>query len=135
MAYLAAETIVILTIAILMSTRFPAIAGGVTALGLFLMAWLGGIAVSIGQAFSNDGIVTAGTISRLLMPTDGLWRGALYSLEPAAFIASTSAAGRVGASNPFFAGTGPPLAYLAWCVGWVVVMLGLAAWSFRAREI
>jgi ABC-type transport system involved in multi-copper enzyme maturation permease subunit len=133
--YLVWETVIILSLAILISTRVSSVAGGVTALGLFFMAWLGGIAFAIGQAFNNDGIRTAGTISRLLLPTDGIWHGALYALEPAAVISATEAVGRSSSSNPFFASAGPPLSFLGWSAAWVIAMLALSAVSFRRREI
>jgi hypothetical protein len=29
----------------------------------------------IGELLGNDGVVRIGTVSRMLLPTDGLWRG------------------------------------------------------------
>jgi len=134
--YLIAETIIILTLSLFISTRLPAVAGGVIALGGFMVAWMGGIAVSIGQAFNNHAVSAAGTVLRLILPTDGLWKGAVYSLEPAVLISAARGAGNTGmASNPFFSVVGPAGVYLAWSAGWLVVVLGLAAWSFSRKEI
>jgi hypothetical protein len=30
---------------------------------------------TIGELLGNDGVVRIGTVSRMLLPTDGLWRG------------------------------------------------------------
>ena len=38
------------------------------------LAWMGGVAGTVGQVFNNSGISNAATVSRLLLPTDGLWR-------------------------------------------------------------
>jgi hypothetical protein len=89
----------------------------------------------IGQAIGNDGLTMTGLISRLVLPTDGLWRGAVYAMEPAAVVAGLRAAGRFGAGNPFSATEGPPPAFLAWTVIWFVLVIGLTLWSFRRREL
>jgi ABC-type transport system involved in multi-copper enzyme maturation permease subunit len=136
--YLVAETVVLMTLALLISTRLSGMAGGVIALGAFGISWIGGIAGAIGQAFANDTITRIGTITQLVLPTDGLWRGAVYSLEPAAMITLFRAAGTAGRSasaNPFFEANGPPPAYVAWVLAWIVAVLALTIYSFRRREI
>jgi hypothetical protein len=101
-------------------------------LALFGVAWIAGIAQSVGLAFHNTAITTAGTVMSLLLPSDGLWRGAVYNLEPAALIALGNAAAR---ANPFAVSAPPPTPYIVWAVGWVVVILGLAVLSFRRRDL
>lgn len=134
--YMVAETVVILSLALLVSTRMAPMAGGVIVLGAFMLAWMGGVAISLGRQFSVEALVTGGTISRLLVPTDGMWKGAVYSLEPAALIASARAQGADGIANfPFFSLTPPSAAYVAWTAAWLVGILALAIWSFRRREI
>lgn len=134
--YMVAETVVILTLALLVSTRMAPMAGGVIVLGAFMLAWMGGVAISLGRQFSVEALVTGGTISRLLVPTDGMWKGAVYSLEPAALIASARAQGANGIANfPFFSLSPPSGAYMAWTAAWVVGVLALAIRSFRRREI
>jgi len=135
LAYLIGETLVMLTLALCLSTRVPAMTGGVLAAGWFGGTWMCGVVGGIGSAFGNSAIANLGTLSRLLLPTDGLWRGAIYSLEPAAWIASTSAAGPRVSSNPFFVPTPPPASYILWAAFWLVAMLGLAVLSFRTREL
>jgi ABC-type transport system involved in multi-copper enzyme maturation permease subunit len=130
------EALVTLTLTTLISTRMSPVTGGVVALGGFMLAWMGGIAVALGQVLDNRGIATLGTITRLVMPSDGLWRGAVYSLEPAVVIAGVLGTGRTqAAANPFFAPTGPPAAYVLWAVVWGVGVFAVAAWSFHRREI
>ena len=124
--FVAAEGIVLMSLALLLSTRLSPMTGGVIALVLFFVAWMGGIALAVGQAFSNDTIINIGLGSRLLIPTDGLWHGAIFNLEPTEILTLARAAGRARAGNPFLAEDPLPLAYLAWCVAWVMGVLGLA---------
>jgi ABC-type transport system involved in multi-copper enzyme maturation permease subunit len=135
LAYLLGEGLILLTLALLFSTRMSGMTGGIIAVVMFFMAWMGGIAGGIGAAFNNDTITHVGTVSRLLLPTDGLWRGAVYSLEPESFLALQAAAGRAIGANPFFAANPPPLTYDVWVAAWLALMLGAAVWSFNRREV
>ena len=135
LAFVAAEGIVLMSLALLLSTRLAPMTGGVIALVLFFVAWIGGIALAIGQAFANDTIINIGVGSRLLIPTDGLWHGAIYYLEPSEVLAAARAAGRARAGNPFFADSPPPVAYLAWVLAWLIAVLGIANWSFARRDL
>jgi len=135
LAFVAAEGIVLMSLALLLSTRLSPMTGGVIALVFFFVAWIGGIALAIGQVFANDTIINIGVGSRLLIPTDGLWHGAIFYLEPSDFLALARAAGRARAGNPFFADQPLPLTYLAWVVAWLVGLLALANWSFARRDL
>jgi ABC-type transport system involved in multi-copper enzyme maturation permease subunit len=135
LGFVIAEGVVILTFALALSTRIAGMVGGVIAAILFGIAWMGGIVGGVGAAFHNDTITHVGTATKLILPTDGLWRGAVWSLEPSLVIAAQSQLGPGVAANPFFAAEPPPMAYVAWSVAWIVVMLALAVWSFRAREV
>jgi len=131
-AFAIAEGLVIMTLALLLSTRLSGMVGGVIALVLFGIAWIGGIVGGIGVAFDNAGITHVATATRLILPTDGLWRGAVYALEPQALVGAQ--AGPVSAANPFYASSSAPLAFELYVVGWVALVLGLAVLSFRSRE-
>ena len=135
LAFVTGEAIVVLTLSLLLSTRFAGMVGGVTGLILWGLAWMGGIVGGIGQTFENATLTHVGTASKLLLPTDGLWRGAVWSLEPASFIAVMRSSGRAAAANPFFAADPPPPAYVVWCIVWIAGMLALAVWSFSRKEL
>ncbi|MFN2591400.1 MAG: ABC transporter permease subunit [Candidatus Dormibacteria bacterium] len=134
LAYLAAEALVILSLALLLSTRIAAMASGVIGVGAFALAWIGGILGGIGAAVDNALAANIGRITALVIPTDGLWRGAVYSMEPAAEIAASGATPAVSA-NPFFAARPPLFAYLLWTAFWILGVVTLAAWSFSRREL
>src|SRR3712207_8324156 len=76
LALLAGQTTVLLTLGLLLSTVVSPMASGVVAVGLFGATWIAGVVGGIGQALGNDGVARVGTVSRILLPTDGLWRGA-----------------------------------------------------------
>ncbi len=134
-AYVAGVGLILLTLALLLSTRLAGMTAGIIPLICYFMAWVGGILGGVGQAIGNQPLVLTGTVSRLLLPTDGLWRGAVYAMEPASVIAAIRTAGPFAASNPFAATEGPAPAFLVWTVLWFALMIGLTLWSFRLREI
>jgi ABC-type transport system involved in multi-copper enzyme maturation permease subunit len=133
--FVLAEGIVILTFALMLSTRLAGMVGGVIAAILFGIAWMGGIVGGVGAAFNNATVTHVGTATKLILPTDGLWRGAVWSLEPSVVIAAQSQLGPGAAANPFFAAEPPPAAYVVWALAWIAAMLALAVWSFRSREV
>ena len=132
--FLIGQGIVLLTLALFCSTRLSPITAGVVAVILFGLARLGGIAEAIGLAFQNETIAAVGTVMSLLLPTDGLWRGVAFFMEPVALIALASNQ-RAAAANPFFASSPPTTAFILWAVGWVVVVLGMAVFSFDRRDL
>jgi len=133
--YVAAIGLVLLTLALLLSTRMAGMTAAIIPLTGYFMAWVGGILGGIGTAIDNQGLIVTGVVSRLLLPTDGLWRGAVYAMEPATVVATVRATGKLGAGNPFSATDPPPPAFLAWTVIWLALMIGLTLWSFQRREI
>ena len=135
LGFILGEGLVILTFALMLSTRLAGMVGGVIAAILFGIAWMGGIVGGVGAAFNNTTITNVGTLTKLILPTDGLWRGAVWSLEPSIVIAAQQQVGPAVAANPFFAAEPPPAAYVIWAIGWIAVMLALAIWSFRSREV
>lgn len=132
--YITGEGIVLMTLALLASTRLAPITGGVIAVVLFGIAWIGGIAQAIGVAFESTVLTNIGTIVSLILPTDPLWRNAIFSLEPIAAIAAGGAS-RMLAANPFFVAAQVPIAYVYWAIGWTAAILALAMYSFEKRDL
>jgi ABC-type transport system involved in multi-copper enzyme maturation permease subunit len=133
--FIAAEGLVLLTLALLLSTRLAGMTGGIIALVLWFIAWIGGILEGIGRAFENGTLTNVGLATRLIIPTDALWRGAVYALEPSTVIATARAAGRVASASPFLVTDPMQPAMLAWILVWVAGILVLASWSFGVREV
>jgi ABC-type transport system involved in multi-copper enzyme maturation permease subunit len=133
--YVGAEGLALLSLGLLLSTRLSGITGGVIALVAWLMGWIAGFVGDIGAGLQNQAVENVGTVSHLILPTDGLWRGAVYAMEPDFVLATLRAAGTIGRANPFSAVDPPPIQFLAWVVVWFAIMLALSVWSFRTREI
>jgi ABC-type transport system involved in multi-copper enzyme maturation permease subunit len=133
--YLAAQSVVLLTLALLLSTRLPSIAAGAICVVLFGLGWMAGVFAGIGRFFDAAPLVTAAEASRWLLPTDGLWRGTIYGLEPPAVVLIALGRGPVTGVNPFFAAAAPPPEFLVWSAIWVAVVLGLAVFSLSRRDL
>ena len=133
--YVGLEGLALLSLGLLLSTRLSGITGGVIALVAWLMAWIGGIVGDIGTGLQNEAVQDVGIVSRLVLPTDGLWRGAINAMEPDIILAQLRSAGAFARANPFAALDPPPTAFLLWVAVWFAVILILSIWSFRTREI
>jgi ABC-type transport system involved in multi-copper enzyme maturation permease subunit len=129
---LAAQTGVLLTLTLLLATVISPMASGIVAVGLFGATWIAGVVGGVGEALNNDGVARVGTISRMLLPTDGLWRGAMNAFQdPSALIQFNAAA----EGSPFLSPAPLTVTYLGWAVVWVAMVGGLATLSFIRRDV
>jgi ABC-type transport system involved in multi-copper enzyme maturation permease subunit len=133
--YLFAEGAVLLTLVLLISTRLSALATGVVGVALFGSAWLAGVVGALGSTFHISALRTVGQVARYVLPTDGLWHGAIYYLEPSTFIAQRLSDVTGSGGNPFFSVAPPSWPYLAWAGVWFLVVLGAGLVSFQRREL
>lgn len=133
--FLAGQATVLLTIALLFSTRLPAIASGAICVVLYGLAWMAGVFAGIGRVFGVDVFVGVAQASRWLFPSDGLWRGVIYGLEPPLVVFEATRAGVPAEANPFYASAPPPIGFIAWSIVWIALVVGLAVWSLNRREI
>jgi ABC-type transport system involved in multi-copper enzyme maturation permease subunit len=134
LGYLAAVGAVVTTAAIAFATRLPVLAAGIVAALLFGLGWVGGIVQTIGIVLDNAKLADAGTIVALIVPSDQLWRGAVYSLQPAVFTAAVATANGT-TINPFAVASPPTTAMLAWSCGWVAAVLSVGIALFRNRDL
>jgi ABC-type transport system involved in multi-copper enzyme maturation permease subunit len=133
-AFLFAEGAVLLTLVLLLSTRLSALAAGVVGVALFGIAWLAGVVGSLGTTFHIPAMHTASVVSQYVLPTDGLWHGAIYYLEPSSYLLRQLSEGSEP-GNPFFSPAAPTWPYLTWAVVWFVLVLMLGVLSFERREL
>ena len=133
LALLAAQTTVLLTLAVLLSTAVSPMASGVVAVGLFGAAWIAGVVGGIGASLDNEAVVRVGTISRMLLPTDGLWRGAMHAFQDPSAIVEFG--GDEVEAFPFLGVASLTVAYLAWAAVWTAMVWGLSAVSFVRRDL
>ena len=133
-AYLAAQSLVLLSLTVLLSTRLPPIAGGAIAVVAYGLAWMAGVLGKIGLALDAPSLVGVSDASRFLLPTDAFWQGVVYGLEPS-FVINAAEGEFVARTSPFFAASGPSPAILAWALVWIVLVLALAVAQLRRREL
>ncbi|BEL05067.1 hypothetical protein Q0Z83_032580 [Actinoplanes sichuanensis] len=132
LALLAGQTAALLTLGLLFSTAISPMASGIVAVGLFGATWIAGIVGSVGSALGNPNVEMVGTVSRMLLPTDGLWRGAMNSFQDPALIAQT---GSGVEESPFLSMHPLTGTYLLWAAVWTGLVLSLAALSFQRRDL
>ena len=132
--FLVAQAIVLLTLALLLGTRLPAIAAGAVCVVVFGLGWMAGVFGGVARVFGADALALASEATRWLFPSDGLWRGVIYGLEPP-LVTVIASGSEIGEANPFYALAPPPPAFVVWSVLWIAAALALAVWSLNRREI
>ena len=134
LALLAAQTIVLLTLGLLLSTAISPMASGVVAVGLFGATWVAGVVGGIGESLGNEGVARVGTVSRMLLPTDGLWRGAMHAFQDPSALVEFGGAGRRRLPVPE-RGAADASPTSPWAAVWVAMVWGLAAASFVRKDL
>jgi ABC-type transport system involved in multi-copper enzyme maturation permease subunit len=135
-AFLAGQALVLLTLTLALGSVLPSIAAGAIAVVGFGLGWMAGVMAGVASALGVAALGSVAEASRWLLPSDGLWRGVIYGLEPplVVLIAAGRAPGLIDA-NPFYAASPPPLPFVAWSVVWMALVLGAAAWRFERRDL
>jgi ABC-type transport system involved in multi-copper enzyme maturation permease subunit len=127
--FIIGQSLVLLSLTLASSTRLAPMASGVVIVALYGITWIVGIAAEVGATFHNSSMVTAGTLVSLLIPSDGLWRCAVYNLEPAVLRAAGLHFDPLAVSGP------PTVAYIVWAIAWICAMIGCAIWSLNRRDL
>jgi hypothetical protein len=118
----------VMTLAITLSARFTTAIAGTMAMFGYAVAWLGGVLGSIGGG--ETGAAVIGRLVGIVFPSDTLWRGILFGLEPPAFMAVSGSDG-----NPFSVAAPPDPFLIAWAAFWVLLALWQAIAFLRRREL
>ncbi|OGO57088.1 MAG: hypothetical protein A2V85_17905 [Chloroflexi bacterium RBG_16_72_14] len=135
-AFLAFQAIAILTLALALGSRLPSMAAGAITVVVFGLGWFAGVLGNLAVAFDAAPLAAATDVVRVIVPTDGLWRGVVFGLEPPLVLLLTTARGAAALeANPFFASAPPPAAFVAWSVAWVALVLLAGMAAFRRREL
>jgi ABC-type transport system involved in multi-copper enzyme maturation permease subunit len=134
LALLAAQTAVLLTLAVLLSTVISPMASGVVAVGLFCTTWVAGVVGGIGAALGSEAVGRVGSVSRVLLPTDGLWRGAMHAFQDPSALVEFGGGNEEAGAFPFLSLTALTPGYLLWALLWVAMVWGVAAMSFGRKD-
>lgn len=135
-AFLAGQALILLTLTLALGSVLPSIAAGAIAVVAFGLGWMAGVMAGVAAVLGVQLLGQVAEVTRWILPSDGLWRGVVYGLEPPFVV--LLAAGRtqqIAEANPFYASTPPPLSFVIWSVIWVGLVLGVAGWWFERRDL
>lgn len=121
------ETLLIMTITLMCSASFPALATGGIVFGMYGLAFIGGWIEQIGAIFQNPTAVKVGIITSLIIPSESLWRRAAFEMQ-------TPLSGVLGMS-PFAATSVPSLLMIIYAILYLVVALILSIRIFQRRDL
>jgi ABC-type transport system involved in multi-copper enzyme maturation permease subunit len=121
------EGTVLLTLALAGGTRLSTLANGVTVIGLYGLAFVGGWMEQIGTLANNATARYVGIAASLLVPSESLWQLASHNMQPPL--------GRDLGIGPFSPVSVPSPAMVAWAAGYVLVALAVALSLFRTRDL
>ncbi len=121
------EALLIMTITLMCSASFPALATGGVVFGLYGLAFIGGWIEQIGAVIQNPTAVRVGIITSLIIPSESLWRRASYEMQ-------TPLAGVLGVS-PFGASSVPSGLMVGYAALYLCVALYSAIRIFQKRDL
>lgn len=131
LALLCAETVTLLTFTLLLSTLMPSMAASLVSIGLFVVAWVAGLVAFIGATAGSTTTAQIGVVARVLLPTDGLWRGATAAFRRDTLLDEITSTG----GWSMISGSAVTPAYLGWVALWILVALAVSTVSFGRRDI
>lgn len=120
------ESILIMTITLMLSSAFPALATGGIVFGLYGLAFIGGWVEQFGALLQNDTAVKVGIITSLLIPSESLWRRAAFEMQ-------TPLTGTFG--SPFTTTSVPSPLMMGYTFLYLILVLVIAVRIFQARDL
>jgi len=121
------EALLIMTVALVCSSRFTALATGTVVFGLYGLAFIGGWVEQFGSFIQNQTAVYVGVVSSLILPSESLWRRASYEME-------SPLSGVLGMS-PFGTISVPSVLMIVYAGVYIVIALLLALRIFSRRDL
>ncbi len=121
------ESLLVMTVAMLFSSRFSALATGGVVFGLYGLSFIGGWIEQIGAVLNSQTAVKVGILTSLIIPSESLWRRAAYEMQ-------SPLSGLLGIS-PFGATSVPSLFMVAYAMVYLLVVLALTVRVFQKRDL
>ncbi len=121
------ECLLALAVTFAAGTWFSTLTNGVLVLGLFGLAFMGGWLEQMSGFTESARLVTIGIVTSLIMPSEALWRRAVFEMQ-------TPLAGALPFS-PFATVSIPSATMIGYAVCYLLVALGVAVWHFHARDL
>jgi ABC-type transport system involved in multi-copper enzyme maturation permease subunit len=134
--FLSGQALVLLTLTLALGSVLPSIAAGAIAVVGFGLGWMAGVLAGVAAAFGVGLLGQVAEASRWLFPSDGLWRGVIYGLEPPVVVLlAAGSLPRFADANPFYAAAPPALPFVIWSIIWMALVLGAASVRFERRDL
>jgi ABC-type transport system involved in multi-copper enzyme maturation permease subunit len=121
------EALLVMTITLMCSSAFPALATGGIVFGLYGLAFIGSWIEQFGAFFQNQTAVKIGIITSLIIPSESLWRRAAFEMQ-------SPFAAALGIS-PFGAISVPSVLMIVYAVLYLLGTLRLSISIFQNRDL
>jgi Cu-processing system permease protein len=121
------EILLLMTVSIAGGTRLSTVTNGVTALGFYGIAFVGGWIEQIGGFAGSQAARTVGIVASLISPADALWRLGSYRIQP-------DSLRNLGAAM-FATSSVPTTLMVWWAAGFTLAALIFAIRSFSTRQL
>lgn len=120
------ESILVMTITLMLSSAFPALATGGIVFGLYGLAFVGGWVEQFGALLQNETAVKVGIVTSLIIPSESLWRRAAFEMQ-------TPITGTFG--SPFNTSSVPSPLMIGYTFLYLIVILMIAVRIFKNRDL
>lgn len=121
------EALLVMTITLMCSASFPALATGGIVFGLYGLAFIGGWIEQFGSFIQNPTAVKIGIVTSLIIPSEALWKRAAFEMQ-------SPLSGVLGMS-PFSAISVPSPLMIIYAVLYLLVALILSIRVFQRRDL
>jgi len=121
------ESLLVMTLAMLFSSRFSALATGGAVFGLYGLAFIGGWIEQIGAVLNSPTAVQVGILTSLIIPSESLWRRAAFEMQ--------SPLSSLFGFSPFGASSVPSLLMVGYAVVYLLGVLALTVQAFQQRDL
>ncbi len=123
---------VLTSLTVLGSTLFTTLANGIGVFVLYGVGFTGGILSAIGTFADTPTLTSLGRVANALMPTNALWLGASYHLQPEIM----RQVGEVSrGANPFTSSVPVEPLLVVWAAVLAALALLAAMWRFSRRDL
>ena len=120
------------SLTVLGSTLFTTLSNGIGVFVLYGLGFTGGILSTIGTLAATPTLVSLGNVANVLMPTNALWLGASYHLQPE-YVLKLNELTR--GTNPFVGSAPISAGTVVWAIAYALLVLVAAVVAFRRRDL
>jgi len=121
------ESLLIMSVSLMCSSRLSALATGAVVFGLYGLAFIGGWIEQIGSFLHNSTAVYIGIVTSLIIPSETLWRRAAFEMQ-------SPLAGLLGMS-PFGTISVPSPVSIIYAILYISIALGVTLYAFSRRDL